>query len=185
MREVSVIFSTPKKFHFSSWALKTKIFGMGTPFSHACLKIYSTAYDKTVVYEASGSGIRAEKFENWKMKNKVIHEYSFNVPQERKVEIIKYCIDHLGIQYGFRTIAYLFLQDKFGWIIGGGKDGVNSFICSEFAYFMLKEELDKLYSQIQRPLPESMEDLHPRELYEALIEAERELGAMAPTSSLA
>lgn len=176
MKEVCIIFSTPKKFHLSSFLLKTKVFGMGTPFSHTCLKIYSTAYDRTLIYEANADGIRAEEFKSWNKKNKVIYEREFKLTMDRKISLIRFCIDNLGRKYNFKTIRYLFFWDKFKVLFGGGKDGPKSFICSEFAYYMLKDEIDRLYSKIGRPLPGSLEDMHPLELYKALTAVPKSVG---------
>lgn len=166
--EVEIIFSTPNKFVFSSFLLKTKLFGMGTPFSHSCLKITSKTYNRTLIYEAGGNGIVALEYQNWAKKNKEIYQHKFLVSLERKREIIGYCIDHLGIQYGWWTILFLWLRDKWDFIIKRGIDGSNTLICSEFAYLMLKDEVDNLYAQKERALPPSIDEMHPRELYQAL-----------------
>ncbi len=88
------------------------------------------------------------------------------------MEVIRFCIDHLGKKYNFRTIRYLFFWDKLKFKFSDGKDGAKSFICSEFAYYMLKDEVDRLYSSIGRELPKTLEDMHPLELYKALKTAE-------------
>ena len=168
--EIEVIFSTPKKFIFSSFLLKTKFFGMGTPFSHTCLKIKSKTYKRTIIYEAGGNGILAIEFSNWQKKNKIVYSHEFKVSLIRKREIIGYCIDHLGIRYGWWTIIFLWLRDKLDFVINRGIDGTKSLICSEFAYLMLKEEVDELYSQKDRDLPNTIDEMHPRELYNALRE---------------
>lgn len=169
MYKVDVIFSTPKKFALASAWLKSPL-GMGTPYSHTCLLIKSNAYDRDIIYEANGHGIRAEKFENWKKRNKIVHKYSIDITKERKLNIIKYCIDHLGIEYGFFTLAYLFLKDKFNIVIKKGKDGTNKLICSEFAYLMIKDEMDSIYDILDRPKPEHLEDMHPKEFWNTLME---------------
>ena len=168
--KIEIIFSTPKKFAFSSFLLRTKLFGMGTPFSHTCLKITSKTYKRTLIYEAGGNGIHATEFNNWEKKNKSIYAHDFLVSLERKREIIGYCIDHLGIKYGWWTIIFLWLRDKWDFIINRGIDGTKTLICSEFAYLMLKDEVDQLYSEKNRELPKSIDEMHPRELYTALKE---------------
>jgi hypothetical protein len=58
-----IIFSRSKKI-----ASKALAFYMGVPFSHVLLKLSYPSLDREVIYEASNTGVRSMKLQNWEKK---------------------------------------------------------------------------------------------------------------------
>jgi uncharacterized protein YycO len=165
--KVEVIFSTTSS--LVSWYLRSW-FGMNTPFSHVCLKIHSDYYQRTIIYEANGKGIRAEEYNLWKERNQIVFRFPINVSKDRKYKMIQYCIDNLGKEYGQDTIWFHILDNKFGIPTKLGFDGNKKMMCSEFVYEICKDEMNFIYEQLNIDIPESIELVHPKGLYEVLVQ---------------
>jgi uncharacterized protein YycO len=165
--KIDIIFSTTQS--LVSWYLRS-YFGMNTPFSHVCLKIHSDHYQRTIIYEANGKGIRAEEYSLWDQRNKTIFKFPLRVTAQRKYNMIQYCIDNLGKEYGHDTIWYHILDNKFGIPTKLGFDGNKKMMCSEFVYEICKDEINFIYEALGYIVPESIELVHPKALYELLVE---------------
>ena len=164
-KPVEILFSRPKKWSLASQIVK---WALGTPFSHVCLKIESSFYEREMVYEASAGSVHAEKFENWEKKNEIWDRFAIVVPAERKKEIIQFSIDYLRYKYGFWSLIAIWLEDKFGLKVPFGADGNQKFICSEFTFLCLRDELTKMAEATGQPLDEIPDYIDPLEVYKVL-----------------
>lgn len=120
---------------------------MGVPFSHVLLKLSYPSLNREVIYEASIIGVRSMRLENWeKHGNEIVHRFPISLSPERKKELITFCIDHLGVSYGYLTLPSILIHDLIKKPIGLGDDGERRMICSEFLYLAVKDligEVDK------------------------------------------
>jgi len=164
-KEVEILFSTPKKWHLSGQIIK---WTLGAKFSHVCLKINSEFYERVMVYEASAGQVQAENYDNWLKRNKVLSRFDVTVSSERKKKMIQFCIDHLRFKYGFWSLIGIFFNDKFGIRLPLGIDGAKKFICSEFTYLCLKDEILEIAKSKQIEVDQIEDYIDPTEVYKIL-----------------
>lgn len=164
-KDVEILFSTPKKWHLSSQIIK---WALGSSFSHVCLKINSSFYERDLIYEASAGQVQTEKFENWEERNKILYRYEVNVSDLRKKEIIQYSIDHLRYKYGVLSLVAIFFKDKFGIKLPFGVDGDRKFICSEFIFLCMKDELVEMAQKQHIQIDEEADYIDPTEVHAIL-----------------
>jgi len=155
--EIEIIFSKSKT--IGSFALRKY---MNTKFSHVLLKLNYASLDREVIYEASNVGVRCMKLQNWETHNQIIDRFPITLSPDRKKELIKYCIDHLGIKYGFLSIPAILFHDLIQKNIGLGDDGERRMICSEFLYLAVKDIIGEIN--------EDSDFIKPSEIYSKLKE---------------
>lgn len=135
MRKITIGFSTPKKFKFTSFLIR--LFER-SDYSHIYIKMGASKnsplpFDK--VFQASHGDVNAMTFLNFKDDNKIIHEYTIEVSEEQYFKCARYSWNQLGKPYGFmQLVGIAFNIDCF-------RNGQDKFICSEFAGILLKDHL--------------------------------------------
>lgn len=175
MRKVTILFSTTKSFSLKAFILRTKLFGMGTPYSHVSLMIHSQTYDSTLIYEASAHGIRIDEFSHWTRNNRIIHQTSIHISEEKKLSLVRYCIKNLGIKKTTKEMLLEWFLINLKGFFRRKNTPPKSSVCSTLALNLLKDEIDSLYKKIESPLPKNLECMEPNELFSALLAAERTL----------
>ena len=129
MKKITIGFSkSRKKFAIGSWLIR---WYMKTPYSHVYVKFHSESLDRTLIYEAVGSGVRFIGMSKWDRHAEEVATFDIQVSNDKYLELLRYCIDNAGVEYGFFqnigvVIAGLF-KEKFNRF----NDGMN---CSENTY---------------------------------------------------
>lgn len=90
------------KFEPFSWAIQ---FAGKRPYSHAYIRFYSRAYDRNLVYQASGMAVNFMEYKNFLKQEKVYAEFELSVSKETTLKTIHYAIDHVGEPYGMLEAA--------------------------------------------------------------------------------
>jgi hypothetical protein len=163
---LEIVFSTPKVTNIVTKFIK---FHMGTKFCHVCIKVDSTYYERTMIYEASKGSVHCSNYINWEKTNKVIDKFSLCVNEDRKKKIIQWAMDHLGNPYSKRALFGMWLEDTFGIKnkIGINKD--KKFICSEFTVVCLDDELDNICRELKISEIKNADHVDPKEVYNLLL----------------
>jgi hypothetical protein len=114
MKTIRVVFSKSKKrFAPIGWTIRKF---MGTGYSHVSFHFDSPSLNRTLVYEAVGSGIRFIEKKNWDKHAEMIVSYDIEICQEVYTKMLQTCIDYAGKEYGYMQnvgvlIAHLFKLD--------------------------------------------------------------------------
>jgi hypothetical protein len=99
MKTVTIGFSkSKKKFAFGSWLIR---WYMKTEYSHTYLSFYSNHLSRDLKYEAVGGGVRFVGQKEWESHAEEICKYSIQVTDKEYIELLQYCIDNAGADYGF------------------------------------------------------------------------------------
>jgi hypothetical protein len=99
MRKITIGFSrSTKKFAIGSILIR---WYMGTPYSHVYLRFESPAMERSLIYEAVGSGVRFVGFEKWKQHAKEVDSFEIWIEDENYKKLMQFCIDQAGDEYGF------------------------------------------------------------------------------------
>lgn len=115
-----IILTTRRTFNLISWLFR---WFMGTPYSHCAFII--ELYGTEVVIEASlMGGVKMVSADNFFIHNKIVKTYA--VKEGKGDQLLKYSLEQLGDDY-----SLLSLLGIVSGIATVGKDGHNSFICSE------------------------------------------------------
>lgn len=160
MREISIGFSTRKKWALGSWLIR-KV--EKTEFSHTFISWKDEEIDRRKIFEAIGSGVRLIGNVVFKQKAKVIDLYDFEVPEEVFFWIEQYTHDQSGKPFGYKHIYGLFVMRIFGAfgvkIKNPYKDGDYSQICVESGAYIIEKGL-------KVDLPGDIEDYGLREYFD-------------------
>jgi len=128
--KIKVGFSRPQKFNIVSWLIR--LYQGMSEFSHTYLQFNMDKIDRDVVYEASHGDVHFEELTNWSKRNKIVDEFTLEITDEHKLDLMRFCIDNSNKPYGFLTLIGILLKAKIG------KDDNQSFICSELVSKALK-----------------------------------------------
>jgi|GEM_PF-2005755 len=163
---LEIVFSAPKAQNIVSRFIK---FHMGTRFCHVCVKIDSSYYERTMIYEASKGNVHCSNFNNWSKTNRVIDSFRLIVTEERKKKIIQWAMDHLGNPYSKRALFGMWLEDTFGIKNNIGVNKEKKFICSEFTIVCLDDEIDNICLELKLQELDRVDHVDPKEVYELLV----------------
>jgi hypothetical protein len=99
MKKVVIGFSkSTKKYAIGSLLIRSY---MGTPYSHVYIKFYSSTFDRELIYEAVGSGVRFIGIDRWKQHAVEVDSFEIELCDESYKRLMQYCIDNSGVEYGF------------------------------------------------------------------------------------
>ena len=112
-------------FKIGSWLIRKYL---GTNYSHVFLKFKSTKFDRDLVYEAVGSGVRFVGKIEWEKHATVTDEYVIEIEEHDYIKLMQYCIDMSGQPYGILQNIGLVLAKALGLKSNPFKRGIN---CSE------------------------------------------------------
>jgi uncharacterized protein YycO len=155
---ITIGFSRPKGrfFPVGSWLIRLH---QRTPYSHCYIRFYSESINRTLVYEAVGSGVRFVSLNMWEKHAEEVESFTLPVKKCNAVSLLQYCVDHAGDDYGWAQNLGLFLANVFGWTKNPWRKGKN---CSEAIADILEVEGYKL--------SKSHDLASPRDIYELLKE---------------
>jgi hypothetical protein len=74
---------------------------MKTPYSHVYIKFKAETLDRTLIYEAVGGGVRFIGSKRWEEYAKEVASFELDITDESYYQIMRYCVDNSGIDYGF------------------------------------------------------------------------------------
>ena len=126
MRKITIGFSkSKKKFAVGSALIR---WYMGTPYSHVYLKFEAKSYNRYLVYEAVGTGVRFVGIANWEKDYEEVTSFEIKISDESYKKIMQYCIDNSGLRYGYMQNVGILIADIFKLSSNPLTDGNN---CSE------------------------------------------------------
>jgi uncharacterized protein YycO len=140
MDKLIVGFSTSKKFKILPWLIR-KV--EGTKFSHVYIKWYSAYFNRWIIYQAEVGGVQFMSSEMFDKDNVTLAEFEFPMSEEQNQRIVQFAMDHCGVPYGYTSILGFLLQ-KFNIKVPILFDNTKSYICSELAATILKEEFQEI-----------------------------------------
>jgi hypothetical protein len=134
LKNVKILFSTPKKFNLFSWIIKKRI---NSEYSHVAIAVYIQTINFWDVYEASHGDVHIISMDKFLAQNKVVKAYQLFVPKDNWNKGIIYLKNQLTKKYSVigaiaSTISWL-RKHKFG------DDDDKKFICSEYASRYIEE----------------------------------------------
>lgn len=134
---VTIGFSRPKnhKFPIGSWLIRLH---QRTPYSHCYIRFYSESLNRTLVYEAVGTGgVRFVGYKRWSEKAEEIKSYTIKAKKCNSTTMMQNFVDEAGEDYGHMQNIGIFLGNIFGWKNNPWRRGAN---CSEIVGRFLKAE---------------------------------------------
>ena len=101
MSEITFGFSKPRKFAIFSLIIRLI---EKRPYSHVYLKWTSEWLERDIIYQAKSTMVHFIGGKLFRKSSCPIIEYSFDITDERKNELIKWCMDNAGLSYGMLHI---------------------------------------------------------------------------------
>lgn len=151
MKTISIGFSkSAKKFAIGSIAIRAY---MQTDYSHVYIKFYSKSLDRTLIYEAVGSGVRFIGQEKWKNHAIEMHSYDLEISDESYIKLIQFCVDNAGEEYAFCQNLGVVIAKMFNLEKNPFQKGQN---CSEITGELLKLEGFRICKDINLATPKDI-----------------------------
>lgn len=135
MEKISIGFSKKR----NSLISKTICLADNSPFSHVYIR-RDSKYGE-YVYQASGLQVNFTYIDTFLKHNEIIEEYSFELPDDKKDELLSFCIKYSGKEYSMMTLlklAIMILARKIGIKLKFRGDGSEKFICSELGALLIE-----------------------------------------------
>lgn len=169
--KVTILFSTPLKFNIGSWVIKSRLLGIGLPFSHVTLELLFDEKKKTyLIFECSDFGVRLINRRKFYRENKIIRSFDFSLNQYRHEEIKDFIFKNLGHNYSVKGVLSHATTNLFKKPIPYLKSG-DKFNCCEVIFLCLKEELASYFNDFYQEYPHQ---IPPDILYKALLKMQRD-----------
>jgi hypothetical protein len=112
-------------------------------FSHVYVKFSDRYHNRTLYYHATFTGMNFLAKRIFDKKYEVVYERSFTIQGAAKKEVVKWCIDNSGSNYGFQEIFGMLIVRFLGWFSLKIKNpfgtGPKQFFCSEAAAIILEK----------------------------------------------
>jgi hypothetical protein len=114
LKKVTIGFSRPKNrfFPWASWLIRA--YQGFTPYSHTYLEFYSESINRSLIYEAVGTGVRFVGQKYWERKAHSTHSFTLEIKKCNYDRLIQYCVDHEGENYGFLQNIGVVIANLFG-----------------------------------------------------------------------
>lgn len=129
---ITIGFSRHKGFAPLSWLI---MLCERTKFSHAYIKIKSESLNRTLIYQATGSGVYFIGEEAFKLSSEVVEEYPLEVSPEHRIKLLQWAVDNSGKPYGkmqLLGLGVIRLVKLFGLKINNPfSNGNKAYICCE------------------------------------------------------
>lgn len=147
-------FSRPRRFKIFSALI---MLFLGASFSHVYMRFYDDYTSKWIIFEASHGEVHLIEEFNWRLKNTVVREQSFELDEKHRREVIRFVIDNLQKPYSFTNILGIVFHSLTGkkWFL----DGPKAYICSELIALALDNKI-----QFKKPL----DLVTPRDIWEVV-----------------
>lgn len=154
MKTIEIGFSkSAKKYAIGSLAIRMY---MQTDYSHVYIKFYSKSIDRSLIYEAVGSGVRFIGEEVWKKHAIEMHSYTLDVSEETYLKIMQFCVDKVGTDYAFSQNLGIVIAKVFDMEKNPFQNGIN---CSEAVMNALLLEGFVLDKDINLITPKDIKDI--------------------------
>jgi len=135
MEKITIGFSkSKKKLPIGSWLIRAYL---GTSYSHVYLKFYSESLNRTLIYEAVGSGVRFIGSKAWGEHAEEVKSYTIEIKKCNQVRLLQYCVDNAGLDYGYGQNVGIVIADVCNLDKNPFAKGLN---CSEVLGDILKLE---------------------------------------------
>jgi uncharacterized protein YycO len=121
-------------YKIGSWLIRKYL---GTEYSHVYMNFHSCKFDRDIVYEAVGSGVRFVGIKEWKKHATVVVQYDIEISDTSYIKLMQFCIDNSGRDYGFLQNIGIVFARLFKLTKNPFKSGVN---CSELLADILELE---------------------------------------------
>jgi hypothetical protein len=128
MEKITIGFSRPRNIHipFVSWLIR--LYQGWTPYSHTYLEFYSETINRALIYEAVGKGTRFISQPKWQEYAVEVDSFTLDIKKCNYIEILQYCVDNQGNNYGHLQNIGIVIANLFGWKKNPFTSGRN---CSE------------------------------------------------------
>lgn len=114
----------------------------GSEYSHVYIRRVSKYGE--YVYQASGLSVNFMNIDIFKKENVTVEEYEFELPDDKKEELLRFFIKYAGASYAlsslFKLLAIL-AGRRVGIKLNFKGDGDQTFICSELGAFFTEKIL--------------------------------------------
>lgn len=162
MNSVIMGFSRPKTWKPFAWLIMT---AYNIPYDHVYIKIYSSKYQRALIYQASSTMVNFMGADIFDANNTVVKEFQLEISDDNAVKLMQFAIDNAGKPYGLKEIfglAVVRIAELCGKSIKNPfKDNGSTYVCSELAAYILQEYM-------QDKLPKDFEDMTPLDVYNYL-----------------
>lgn len=132
MTSVTIGFSKPKRWALHAWIIE---WVDRAPFDHAYLKLYSSTFNRNIIYQATAKGVEFISTAVWAKECVVVEEYQIEIDEVEAIKLAQYCIDNAGISYGLMAsigAGLVEICSRLGIVIDNPfYDGPDSAFCSE------------------------------------------------------
>lgn len=153
---VTIGFSRPKnhKFPIGSWLIRLH---QRTPYSHCYIRFYSESLNRTLVYEAVGTGgVRFIGYKAWSEHAEELLSFTIKAKKCNYITMLQSFVDEAGASYGCLQNVGIFLANVFGWKNNPWKKGRN---CSEIVGLFLKSEGYEINKPLDLLTPKDIESI--------------------------
>jgi hypothetical protein len=157
--KIKIGFSSPinHPFPILSWAIKTIY---NTPYSHCYLKFHSDSLERDIIYEAVGVGVRFVGANLWSQHAEVIKEFEIDLSSDQYTELMRFCIDHAGIEYGKVQVLGIYAAKLFRMRENPFKNDDSLEVCSEI--------IGRILEQLGYEFNKSLDLISPKDIFEEL-----------------
>lgn len=159
---ITIGFSKPRSFKPFAWLIM-KFYSI--PFDHVYIKFYSEKYDRTLIYQASKSIVNFMNPEIFHLENISIEEFDVQILENKKIELVQFCIDNAGKSYGILEafgLGIVRLIELIGYTIKNPfSDKSKTYICSELSGIVLEQ-----FTNVK--IEKSLDDLTPLDIFNYL-----------------
>lgn len=153
---VTIGFSRPKnhKFPIGSWLIRLH---QKTSYSHCYISFYSETLNRTLIYEAVGTGgVRFIGQKLWSKKSEEMLSFTLKVKKCNATSMLQDFVDEAGMDYGHMQNVGIFLANVFGWKKNPWRKGKN---CSEIVGKFLISQGYKVSKSVDLLTPKDIEDI--------------------------
>jgi len=166
MKTITIGFSRSKKnFAIGSYAIR---WYMSTPYSHVYLKFDAASLERKLIYEAVGAGVRFIGADRWCTHAQEVDSFTLNVSDASYKQIMQYCIDNAGIDYGFWQNFGVLIASAFKMKKNPLTDGEN---CSEAIGGLLELEGYKIDKDLNLLTPKDIHEILTSQGPQGLVQA--------------
>ena len=165
---IKIGFSQPKGriFPIFSWLIRLVEW---TKYSHVYLQWDSEFAQSKITYHAAGHSVHFLGTKKFNETVTPIHEFEIEISRDQYKELLHYCFENSGTDYGIKQIFGIAIVKAAGLlgkeISNPFSDGGKSQVCSELVGYVLSEIMDK-------DIKLDLDIAGPRDIFQFLKESE-------------
>lgn len=153
MKTLTIGFSrSKKKLAIGSWLIR---WYLGEKYSHTYLRFRSDKFDRNLIYEAVGSGVRFIGQKMWQTHAEEMKSYEIEVSEIGYIKIMQLCIDNAGADYGVSQNLGIIIADILNLARNPFPSNTN---CSEELAKILDEEGYKFDKEFNLVTPKDIDN---------------------------